>query len=167
LKLKKRSTTGFQKRGGFWGGKKSNNFWRKYKYILTQKRPFNVKPSFQRVYISTGKILIFFVIILVGIKKKTSPQDKIQKPILFLNYQIFLYRTPFLKRFGLKCYKTMKDNVKFKNLRCWLNIYVCSKNGGRGIKKKWKGTERSRGSCWKIAQYHSAPYNKHKTSRRC
>jgi len=29
----------------------------------------------------------------------------------------------------------MKDNVKFKILRCWLNIYVCSKNGGRGIKK--------------------------------
>jgi len=98
---KKDPPQGFKKEGDFGEAKKVIIFGENKNYILTQKRPFNVKPSFQRVCISTGKIFVFLVIILDGIKK-TSPQDKIQKSIFFLNYQIFLYRTPFLKEVWFK-----------------------------------------------------------------
>jgi hypothetical protein len=72
-----------KKEGDFGEAKKVIIFGEDINYILTQKRPFNVKPSFQRVSISTGKIFKFFCHNSRWNKKKTLHKTRFKNPFSF------------------------------------------------------------------------------------
>jgi len=72
-----------KKEGDFGEAKKVIIFGEDINYILTQKRPFNVKPSFQRVSISTGKIFKFFCHNSRWNKKKLSTRQDSKTHFLF------------------------------------------------------------------------------------